>query len=83
MDDFDCGSYPEPTYSLPEPVIIHPEKMYEIRLETISNLHCLVQKWIWKSEDKLDEELLIKFHRHPSDKIQMRGIVSGLHFNRI
>lgn len=69
--------------SIPHPLIICPGRMYEIRLETENSnyyYHCA----LWDSEVKLDDDLIVSFHKNVSiEHSERRGLVSCLSFKRI
>lgn len=70
-------------FPIPQPLVIYPEKMYEIRLEaenTAYYYHCA----LWNSDVSLDDELIITFHKNPKIKENDRcGLVSCLSFKNI
>lgn len=73
-----------PSISLPQPIVVQPERMYEIRLEAMSSVNCLRHFSTWKSKVQLDDEVTITIHQHPSESNNsQRGSVAVLHFNRI
>lgn len=69
--------------SIPQPLVICPQKMYEIRLSTKSSgyyYHCA----IWSTEVKLDDDINVTFHSNPNVKENERsGLVSCFSFKRI
>lgn len=72
-----------PSEEFGEPILIYPNKMYEIQLEMVNVMKKCHYK-TWKSEVKLDEKVTIKFHQNPNDHFAFRrGLVSALHFNRV
>lgn len=66
---------------LPQPIVINPRKMYEIRLGTTSTTSYRYESREPKTEDKLDDKITVKFHRHPSS-IERRGLVKFLYFSQ-
>lgn len=76
----------EKWYTLPKAIAIQPRKMYEIRFEYSSHKNIAPRhRGGWEvSEVKLDDNISIGFHRHPSElNNPRRGLVTDLHFNRI
>lgn len=66
-----------------QPIPINPTKMYEIRLDTATNVSGYYCHGLqWKSDVKLDEKIAVKFHRNPSNS-ERRGLVSRLCFNQL
>lgn len=77
---YDCGSF----HSFTSPIVIHPNKMYEILFGTRACTSNYYHDYAWKSEVELDEKITIKLHRNPSeDNSERRGLVSSLGFNRV
>lgn len=72
------------TFSLPQPIRIHPDKMYEIRFEITMNKKEYFYVPREESDYKLDQEIWIKIHKNPAEnESDQRGFVSEMHFNRI
>lgn len=67
--------------TLPQPIVINPRKMYEVRLGTTATSSYRYESREPKTEDKLDDKITVKFHRHPSS-IDRRGLVSHLYFSQ-
>lgn len=68
--------------ALPQPIVINPRKMYEIRLETTANTnHYYYQHSECQSEAKLEENIVVKFHQNPNN--DRRGLVSRIYFNQL
>lgn len=69
--------------SIKVPLIICPQTMYEIRMETNNNtnyFHCA----LWDSEVKMDDDVIVNFHRNLSiENSARRGLVLCLSFKRI
>lgn len=66
---------------LRQPLAINPNKMYEIRLDTATNVSGYYYHGLqWNSELKLNEKINVEFHSNPSN-IERRGLVSRLCFN--
>ncbi len=72
-----------PSIVLTQPIVIHPNKLYEIRMEALGVIKSPYHYLKWKSEVNLDSEVIIKVHQHPSDSNKQRGFASILYFNRI
>ncbi|KAG4066774.1 hypothetical protein HA402_012841 [Bradysia odoriphaga] len=68
---------------LADPIMINPRKMYEVRLTTTANVNnsyyynYSTLRW----ENKLDENVTVKFHRDPSHDCY--GLVSSLYFYKL
>lgn len=82
--------------SLLQPILIHPNKMYEIRLERpdgTTNIYkeqfqpkppICKEHFQWKQEINLNEEVTIKFHQSPFEyNSEHRGLVRELRFNQL
>lgn len=72
----------ETRVTLPQPILINPRKMYEIRLATGSEPgYYYYSSTPQKVEVKLDQKILVEFRRRPSN-ISRRGLVCRLNFNK-
>ncbi|XP_055319530.1 BTB/POZ domain-containing protein 6-like [Sitodiplosis mosellana] len=69
--------------AIPQPLIILPHKVYEIRMET-ENCNYYYHCALWNSEVQLDDDLCVKFHQNDSiGNSNRRGLVSCLSFKRL
>lgn len=68
---------------LQRPILISPRKMYEIRMEGITNTSGYYNGMVkWPAEVKLNEISTLKFHQDPK-KIECHGLILRLNFNEI
>lgn len=65
---------------LNEPIVIRPDKLYEIQMNSMESISSGYHYSIQANEVKLPEDIIITLHQHPSER---RGIVSKLHLNTI
>lgn len=69
--------------SIMQPLIICPQKLYEIRMET-ENCNGYYHCALWEPEVKLDHDIIVKFHQNFSiNHSKRRGLISCLSFKRI
>lgn len=75
----------QPEIALPQPILIKPQTLYEIRVTSSDMDEGLYHNTAWKPTAEADDGLTVQFHRDPSlnyDNVTI-GWIAGLGLNRI
>lgn len=83
-DEFTNWSSNDFYYVLPQPVLIKPNTLYEIRLNVSKDSYHSKITSFWESSVQLQDGLIVQFYNAPSESYYAsRGLISGLTFNHL